>query len=217
MHLGYAHHLHPLAYFLRLTFPATTSRFMLQQRRARVAAVAASAAAIFLISLTILDIRNPLETLGFLYRHVYPGVGYSRSASTTYPRAFIPRVALPLCPRTTDLHFPIDIGSDYSGGVGLQRPTVLAPISRQPLVWSAVISPFENQQSCVPCFFLSTGVLFLMLSLQVPTHQRRGDVLRWARGGAGQATASPLTPHLARRLNPPPPPLAASDCTLRWI
>jgi hypothetical protein len=139
---------------------------MLQQRRARVAAAAASAAAIFLISLTILDIRSPLEALGFIYRHVYPSVGYSRSASTVYPRSFIPRVALPLCPRTTDLHFPIDIGSDYSGGVGLQvlprpllpivfhrvtcrpqRPTVLAPISRQPLVWSAVVSPFENQQS----------------------------------------------------------------------
>jgi hypothetical protein len=119
---------------------------MVQQRPARVAAVAASAAAIFLISLTILDIRNPLEALGFLYRNVYPSVGYSRSAAA-YPRAFIPRVALPLCPRTTDLHFPVDIGSDYSGGVGMQRPTVLAAISRQPLVWSAVVSPFENQQS----------------------------------------------------------------------
>ena len=93
---------------------------MLQQRRARVAAAAASAAAILLISLTVLDIRNPLEALGFIYHHVYPGVGYSRAASTDFPRSFIPRVALPLCPRTTDLHFPIDIGSDYSGGVGLQ-------------------------------------------------------------------------------------------------
>jgi hypothetical protein len=151
---------------------------MQQQRRARLAAAAAAATLILLISLTILDIRNPLEALGFIYHHVYPGVGYSRYASSVYPRAFIPRVALPLCPRTTDLHFPVDIGSDYSGGVGMQvqfnafsnrskpqrtspphhlhfpprnmppqRPTVLAPISRQPLVWSAVVSPFENQQT----------------------------------------------------------------------
>jgi hypothetical protein len=152
---------------------------MQQQRRARFAAAAAAAATILVVSLTILDIRNPLEALGFIYNHVYPGVGYSRYASSAYPRAFIPRVALPLCPRTTDLHFPVDIGSDYSGGVGMQvrcdtssnrsffstnshphstrivspvtrcpqRPTVLAPISRQPLVWSAVVSPFENQQT----------------------------------------------------------------------
>jgi hypothetical protein len=141
---------------------------MQQQRRARLAAAAAAAAIVLLVSLTILDIRNPLEAIGFIYHNVHPSVGYSRYASTAYPRAFIPRVALPLCPRTTDLHFPVDIGSDYSGGVGMQvhptrpshyvgvvlglnccfqRPTVLAPISRQPLVWSAVVSPFENQQS----------------------------------------------------------------------
>jgi hypothetical protein len=93
---------------------------MQQQRRARFAAAAASAAAIFLISLCILNISNPLEALGSLYRNVYPAVGYSSYASTFSPRSFIPRVALPLCPRTTDLHFPVDIGSDYSGGVGLQ-------------------------------------------------------------------------------------------------
>ena len=93
---------------------------MQQQRRARLAAAAAAAAIVLLVSLTILDIRNPLEAIGFIYHNVHPSVGYSRYASTAYPRSFIPRVALPLCPRTTDLHFPVDIGSDYSGGVGMQ-------------------------------------------------------------------------------------------------
>ncbi len=39
----------------------------------------------------------------------------------------------------------------------MQRPTVLAPISRQPLVWSAVVAPFENQQSYEPA---SGAVMF---------------------------------------------------------
>jgi hypothetical protein len=60
---------------------------MLKQCRARVAAAAASAAAMFLISLTILDIRSPLEALGFIYCHVYPSVGHARSASTVFPRS----------------------------------------------------------------------------------------------------------------------------------
>jgi len=131
---------------------------MQQQRRARVAAAAASASVILLLAFTVLDIRNPLEAIG----------GYFSSYPPLYPRAFIPRVSLPLCPRTTDLHFPVDIGSDYSGGVGRQRPTVLAPISRQALVWSAVVAPFENQQSYEPrafphCIFvtLSSPTAFL--------------------------------------------------------
>jgi hypothetical protein len=82
---------------------------MMHPRRARVVAAAASAAVIFFASLAILDIHSPLEALGYFY----PSGG-------EYPRAFIPRVSLPLCPRTTDLHFPVDIGADYSGGVGLQ-------------------------------------------------------------------------------------------------
>jgi hypothetical protein len=198
---------------------------MQQQRRARLAAAAAAAAIVLLVSLTILDIRNPLEALGFIYHNVHPSVGYSRYASTAYPRAFIPRVALPLCPRTTDLHFPVDIGSDYSGGVGmqvaqrpplyagvvlvlnccLQRPTVLAPISRQPLVWSAVVSPFENQQSYAHppqtigteslCVFWSFCAEFAVA--QVPARERCGYVLRRARGGAGQAIPPSLCHPLA--------------------
>ena len=111
---------HPYLFCNLFVPSAANLRSMQQQRRARFAAAAAAAATILVISLTILDIRNPLEALGFIYNHVYPGVGYSRYASSAYPRAFIPRVALPLSPRTTDLHFPVDIGSDYSGGVGMQ-------------------------------------------------------------------------------------------------
>ena len=187
---------------------------MLQQRRTRVAAVAASAAAIFLISLTILDIHDPLEALGFLYRHVYPSVGYSRSASTNVPRAFIPRVALPLCPRTTDLHFPVDIGSDYSSGVGRQRPTVLAPISRQPLVWSAVISPFENQQSCVILLFLLPAFSSQVRSCR---YQPTSGAVMFFDGHAVALDRSNDAPFIQNKTHTPSHFFAASACTSRWI